>query len=149
MREISTQVYIKVDAADQLLLSEGVSRLLGIVQYHPDVQVWRGGHKKKSATKTDRTHVPSVRVYLVRSVRVLPHQSVVVPIQAIGMEGSCDMCLLEPNCSEIVQVEGSFVNWGSYGITQAVLMNLTGFTQTLQARGQVGTVSQCEEVSPG
>ena len=37
--EILTQVYIKVDAADQLLLSEGVSRLLGIVQYHPDVQV--------------------------------------------------------------------------------------------------------------
>ena len=149
-KEISTQVYIKVDAADQLLLSEGVSRLLGIVQYHPDVQVWRGGHKnKKSATKTDRTNVPSVRVDLVRSIRVLPHQSVVVPIQAIGMEGSCDMCLLEPNCSEIVQVEGSFVNWGSNGRTQAVLTNLTGFTQTLQAGVQVGTVSQCEEVSPG
>ena len=111
-KEISKQVYIKVDAADQLLLSEGVSRLLGIVQYHPDVQVWRGGCKnKKSATKTDRTIVPSVRVDLVRSVRVLPHQSVVVPIQAIGMEGSCNMCLLEPNYSEIVQVEGSFVNW--------------------------------------
>ena len=38
-KEISTQVYMKVDAADQLLLSEGVSRLLGIVEYHPDVQI--------------------------------------------------------------------------------------------------------------
>ena len=114
-------MYIKVDAADKLLLSEGVSRLLGIVQYHPNVQVWRGGRKnKKSATMTDRTNVPSVRVDLVRSVRVLPHQSVVVPIEAVGMEGVCDMCLLEPNSSEIVQIEGSFVTLQSNGRTQAV-----------------------------
>ena len=33
----STQVYIKLDAADQLLLSEGVCRLLDIVTYHPAV----------------------------------------------------------------------------------------------------------------
>ena len=77
-KEISTQVYIKVNAANQLLLSEGASRLLGIVEYHSDVQVWRGGRKKKSGTspaKTGTTNVPLVRVTLVKSVKVLPHQS--------------------------------------------------------------------------
>ena len=72
-KEISTQVYIKVNAANQLLLSEGASRLLGIVEYHPNVQVWRGGRKKKSGTspaKTGTTNVPSVRVTLVKSVKV-------------------------------------------------------------------------------
>ena len=46
--EISTPVYIKLDAPDQLLLSERVCRLLGIVGYHSEVQVWRGGHKSKT-----------------------------------------------------------------------------------------------------
>lgn len=37
-----TPVYIKMDAHDQLLLSEGVCRQLGILQYHPQVEDWRG-----------------------------------------------------------------------------------------------------------
>ena len=36
-----------MDAADQLLLSEGICRLLGIVNYHSEVEVLRGGHKNK------------------------------------------------------------------------------------------------------
>ena len=93
-KEISIQVYIKIDAADQLLLSEGVSRLLGIVEYHPDVQIWRGGHEKPGtpSTKTDNTSVPLVRVTLVKSVKVLPHQSTVVPNEAEGRKGMSDMC---------------------------------------------------------
>ena len=35
-----TPVYIKMDAHNQLLLSEGVCRQLGIVPYHPDVETW-------------------------------------------------------------------------------------------------------------
>ena len=34
---MSTPVYVKMDAEDQPLLSEGVCRQLGIVNYHPDV----------------------------------------------------------------------------------------------------------------
>ena len=85
-KEISTQVYIKVDAADQLLLSEGVSRLLGIVEYQPDVQIWRGGRKKSgtSSARADVSNVPSIRVTLVKSVKVLPHQSTFIPIKAEG-----------------------------------------------------------------
>ena len=32
-----TAIYVKMDAFDDLLLSEGVCRQLGIVEYHPQV----------------------------------------------------------------------------------------------------------------
>ena len=38
---LTTPVYIKLDSKDQLLLSKGVCRQLGIVQYHPKVKVWQ------------------------------------------------------------------------------------------------------------
>ena len=37
-RQLPTTVYVKLVAPDQLLLSETVCRLLGIVSYHPSVQ---------------------------------------------------------------------------------------------------------------
>ena len=37
-KQMVTPVYIKMDAHDQLLLSEGVCRQLGIIQYRPDVE---------------------------------------------------------------------------------------------------------------
>ena len=36
-RAITTPVYIKMEAHDPLLLSEGVCRQLGIISYHPEV----------------------------------------------------------------------------------------------------------------
>ena len=36
-KEVHTPVYIKMDSSDQLLLSEGVCRQLGIISYHPSV----------------------------------------------------------------------------------------------------------------
>ena len=49
---ITTPIYIKMDAHDQLLLSEGVCRQLGIIQFHPHVESWRGGKKKPPAKAT-------------------------------------------------------------------------------------------------
>ena len=37
---MQTPVYIKMGAPDQLLLSKGVCRQLGLISYHPDVQQW-------------------------------------------------------------------------------------------------------------
>ena len=71
-KTMKTVVYIKMDAQDQLLLSEGVCRQLGLVMYHPDVQVWRGGKDKKPPTESkDVAIVPMVRAKPVNSVRVL------------------------------------------------------------------------------
>ena len=115
-----TPVYIKVDAHDQLLLSEGVCRQLGILQYHPSVESWRGGKKKsvqratesppESPASEDRTavatesasdkpgdaRVPTVRVNLLQSTRLLPHQSRIVEV-AVTCDGEVDgSYLLEP-----------------------------------------------------
>ena len=57
-KTITTTVYIKVDAFDQLLLSEGVCRHLGIVTYHPAVHPEKVGKAKRSRGAI----VPSVRV---------------------------------------------------------------------------------------
>jgi len=55
---------------------------------------------------------------------------------------------MEPNSSETVQIEESFVTFQSGGKAQAVLTNITNLTHNLQAGTELGTVSQCEEVNP-
>ena len=45
-RTMRTPIYIKMDAADQLLLSEGECRQLGVVTFHPNVEQWRGRSKR-------------------------------------------------------------------------------------------------------
>ena len=37
-KTMCTPIYITMDAHDQLLLSEGVCRQLGIIHYHPEVE---------------------------------------------------------------------------------------------------------------
>ena len=48
---MKTTVYVKLDAAEQLLLSEGVCRQLGIIQYHPDVWMAESGGNKQHYNK--------------------------------------------------------------------------------------------------
>ena len=80
-RVMRTPVYVKMDAYDQLLLSEGVCRQLGIIQYHPDV--W-GGSKKKNPVQDTEAKVPLVRVDLVRSVAIPPQQAAMVEVHVTG-----------------------------------------------------------------
>ena len=52
------------------------------ISYHPEVQTWRGGRKRPPSeqmerTKSNKVKVPTVRVRLLQSVRLLPHQAVV------------------------------------------------------------------------
>ena len=67
---INTPIYVKMDAYDDLLLSEGVCRHLGIVNYRPSI--------KSKVTKTENSKVHSstrsVRVSLVDSIRLAPHK---------------------------------------------------------------------------
>ena len=108
-RKITTPIYIKMDAHDQLLLSEGVCRQLGILHYHPDVETWRGDRRKSkqparhqstvsapqssspcaenpaaelvNLPPTSEAKVPTVCVSLVQSV---PHQSQAVEVALTG-----------------------------------------------------------------
>ncbi len=65
---LTTPVYLKMDSPERLLLSEGVCRQLGIVQYHQDV---------RPVSKGRLDSVPQVTVALVKSINLLPHQSIV------------------------------------------------------------------------
>jgi len=70
-KTMTTPIYLKMDAHDQLLLSEGVCRQLGIISYHPNVKIWRGGRKQPpQRKKTSEATVLTVRVLTVR-VRTL------------------------------------------------------------------------------
>ena len=71
-KTMRTPVYFKMDAHDQLLLSERVCRQLDhvILSYHPDVQVWRGGKKKQHLSETE-VQVTTARVHPVQTVQVL------------------------------------------------------------------------------
>lgn len=40
---MKTSMYVKMDAPEPLLLSEGVCRQLGIVEYHPEVKAGKDG----------------------------------------------------------------------------------------------------------
>jgi hypothetical protein len=81
-KTMHTPVYIKMDARDQLLLSEGVCRQLDILTYQ---QVWRGRKKKQPSTET-QAQVPSVSVRLVQTVHVPPQQSALVKVQVDGTD---------------------------------------------------------------
>ena len=81
-----TPIYIKMDAHDQLLLSEGVCRQLDILQYHQDVEKWRGGQRQSTiaherAPTLQGATVPMVSVKLVRAVMLRPRSSTLVEIQ--------------------------------------------------------------------
>lgn len=76
---ITTTIYVKKDTIDQLLLSEGVCRQLGIVTYHPSLVSGNPAKQKGVAM------VPCIKVSLVQSLKLPPSQSAVVPVRL----GSC------------------------------------------------------------
>lgn len=79
-KTMCTPVYIKMDAHDPLLLSEGVCSQLGIVSYHPDVE------SQVPAAVSEEAAVPTVRVCLLQSVSIPTGQCALVPVR---VEGAC------------------------------------------------------------
>ena len=93
-KTMTTPVYVKMNAKEQLLLSEGVCCQLGILSYHPDV-------KPRKITKGDQpgaegtARVPTVRVKLVQSARLPPNQSVVAEARLTDSDGHGGPLLIE------------------------------------------------------
>ena len=130
----STQVYIKLDAADQLLLSEGVCRLLDIVTYHPAVEKWQGGSKTNELTQTtidspaEQAIVPIIKVSAIKSVHILPHQGIVVPVEVTGIENMDTAWLVKPDNIEGVEVEQALLSLHDSKISNVIVSN----TQTTE-----------------
>ena len=146
-KTLRTPVYVKMDAPDPLLLSEGVCRQLGIVSYHPSLST------DPAREVSTVAQMQSVRVRLVQAVRVPPLRSAIVQLAVEGGEGLDGPVLLEPTpqftgagctglCSSETLVEGVS------GLTQVVLTNPTGFTQHLDGGVLVGSATGAALVEP-
>ena len=146
-KTMRTPVYVKMDAPESLLLSEGVCRQLGIVSYHPSL----GIESAEAAPTTTQLH--TVRVRLVNSVRIPPLQSAVVQLEAEHRTKLDGPVLLEHNYSlSKVGTDGmqfgDTVVEGMSGVAQIVLNNPTGFTQRLDRGVWVGDATQATFIEP-
>ena len=145
-KRMKTTVYIKMNVHDQLLLSEGVCRQLGIVQYHPDVRVWH-------VSSVAESHKPAIsEVQVVRSVRVLPQQCRVVSVKLVGTRTGQDMptqLLLEPaSLDNVLQVEPALLSYSANGTYDITVDNCTGFTHILEKGVILGTAVRIAEIVP-
>ena len=143
---MTTTVYIKLDAKEQLLLSEGVCRQLGVIHYHPDVEVWRG---KKSEDKSSPT-VPTVKVYLLNPAKLLPnHETTVkVKIDSATTDLKQGPVLFESNVdlerTMGIQCQDALVIPNQDGIAELVVTNTSGFTQTVDPGIELGMAQVTE-----
>ena len=150
-RAMRTSVYIKMDAHDQLLLSEGVCRQLGIISYHSKVERWRGGFKQ-SATEGKaavEAKVPTVKVQLVRTVRLLPHQSVTTTVQCDSANlGGNRVLLMEYQGDGLLQSEDVLLQPSATGLAQMVFSNPSGCSCVITEGTFVGEALEVETVAP-
>ena len=86
---MTTDIYVKMDTLEPLLLSEGVCHQLGIVTYHPEVNASQPPAQEVGATVS----VPTVKVRLVQSVKLppKPDQSIIADVswERGGLRGHC------------------------------------------------------------
>ena len=165
-----TPVYIKMDAHDQLLLSEGVCRQLGIVTYHPDVETWRGCRKRAPKHRSDgasedarrqsdlqteaqQPWVPTVRVKLVQAVKLDPRRSTVVKARLVPdcvgetpvlVEGDPD---LEKRTGLVF--DDALVQPAKDGSVELLLTNATAFPQVADSDADLGEATLVTPVEPG
>ena len=112
---MTTTMYVKMNAHNELLLSEGVYRQLRIIRYHPNVRLWEKRHQRTSKEQSkesggevglgDGAIVPTVRVKLLQSVRVFPLHATQVQVKVEGDRGPQDRLLVvEPDVRGVPMV---------------------------------------------
>ena len=135
-RVMTTDIYVKMDASESLLLSEGVCRQLGIVEYHPDVIAFQSLPPRVDESVT----VPDVRVRLLQSVKLLPKPDRSDVADDVMWE--CDHLkgplLLEADPSfkttRDIHVADVFVSDADSGKAKVVLTNCLGFRERRRDR---------------
>ena len=165
---MKTPVYIKMNAHDQLLLSEGVCRQLNIIQYHPTVEAWRGGRRKiqpnqsiqrkqsrpaqlqePHMTRAQDAQVPTVRVSLVQTVQLLPHQRKLVEVQLAGEEEVMGTYLLEPTELQCgVRADQALLYVAADVETLTVVSNPTGQSMLIKEGSMLGEATPATLVTP-
>ena len=143
-----TPVYLRMEAQDSLLLSEGVCHQLGIVTYHPSITLC---HPKRSDPV--KPSVSSVCVSLVQSVSLLPWKASMVTVQVEEPQKN-QLLLMEPSPgftqeNNEVCFGNSLVKISDDGHATTVLTNPTGFTQKLEKGICIGQAMEAFVVEPG
>ena len=148
-----TPVYVKMDAQEQLLLSEGVCSQLGLVTYHPEVS-GTNSHTPLPVIedKSDHAKVPMVSVQLVKSTHILPHSTTSVKVRVMTESPYPRQFLVEgdQNLESTfgVQLADALLEPSEDGNASVLLSNPTGFTRSIDKGITVGTVSEVTVVDP-
>ena len=87
---------------------------------------------------------------MLKSMRVLPNQITLVTVKVDGEVTTSGSLLLQPEeAMAALLVEESLVTVQDDGTVHVSLVNLTGFTQTIDGGTTVGTISEVdEEIQP-
>ena len=154
-KKMRTPIYVKMDAHDQLLLSEGICRQLGIITYHTSVEHWRGGKGGKTSQTAPKpqekaANVPTVRVSLVQSEYFLPHQSRKVEVKTDSTrihDGGC--VLFEPTSEDGVAVmEPALIPTTDVTPVRVMVSNPTGSSFRLEEGCEIGELSGADVIEP-
>ena len=144
-KTMTTTVYIKMDAHDQLLLSEGVCRQLGIVSYHPSIIK---PEKAKKMAKSSAI-VPTVRVSLVQSLRLPPSHGALVSVELEGDPDDLKQPLIVLNHEDVeretgLTVEDVVITAPENGVAKLIVTNCSGFTQSVPRGTYLGEAEVAE-----
>ncbi len=153
-KTITTSVYVKLDAYDQLLLSERVCHNLGIVNYHLAVVPYARTKERKRAvtpktsncvTDPEAVELQTVRVQLVQAVTVLPYQAVLVPV--VCDQEMQSTAVFEPKSlsDEGVIVEPALIQPNEPVYVRVA--NATGYTQDLSKNLEMGLATEASVVA--
>ena len=150
-KTMSTAVYIKMDANDQLLLSEGVCNQLGIVTYHHDVHPGNMQPMTPHATNNTEAIVPMVSVNLLQSVKLPPQSSTVVQVKVTETLGNTTLLLEESNKVRDefgIRIEDALLQPTEDGVAHIAISNWSGFTQTVEGGANLGNAIGVTVVTP-
>ena len=145
-----TPVYVKMDAKEQLLLSEGVCRQLGVITYHPDVNPCAKSSGGGQTSLKDAACIPTVRVKLVQSTYLPSNQSVVVEARLTNGGTYSGPLLIESSSAfkrdQSFQVVNSLVTTSDKNTVMVMLANFSGLAQKVKAGVEVRTAIPAEVV---
>ena len=147
---IKTITYVKLQAPDQLLLSESVCQELDIVKYHSLVdsaesEVMEESHsrqkEKENGNKSENT---IAKVKMIHTVRIPANHAAVVPIQVVDETDETDFLLLEPNpvLGEALSIDNFLVQLHDGESTTITISNYGTTTHILNEGDEIGTVSR-------
>ena len=152
-----TPIYVKMDAKEQLLISEGVCQQMTIMKYNEEVVP--GDEKKQDAS------VPVVRVQLVRTTRIRLMESLVAEVRlvqtydqnGVKMEHNEELATTQPMLLESgwhesemsgVQISGVLVQPSVDGVARALITNCNTLTQQIVEGTDIGTAVAVDLINP-